>query len=98
MKRPKRPAESKSGRVFQTGSSPTDSKGIHLSDSYRALGGVGSKSQSSRVQDDGKSRHAERRASNVHSSGSSRSLAKKFISCNWVEVSSAYRAKEGAER
>jgi len=51
MKRPRRPTESKPGRVFQTGSSPTDSTGIDLSHSYRALGGVGSTSQSSRVQD-----------------------------------------------
>ena len=59
MKRPKRPSESKSSRVFQTSSSPTDSTGIDLSYSYRALGGVGSTSQSSRVQDGGKSRHAD---------------------------------------
>ena len=39
---------------------------------YRALGGVGSTSQSSRVQDGGKSRHAERSASNVQSAGSSK--------------------------
>jgi len=42
MKRPKRPAESKFGRDFQTGSLPTDSKGIDLSYSYRALVGVNS--------------------------------------------------------
>jgi len=30
MKRPKRPAESKSGRVFQTSNLPTDSIGIDL--------------------------------------------------------------------
>ena len=42
--------------------------------SYRVLGGVGSTSQSSRVQDGGKSRHAERGVSNVQGAGSSRSL------------------------
>jgi len=36
---------------FQTGSLPTDSTGIDLSYSHRALGGVGSTSQSSKVQD-----------------------------------------------
>jgi len=56
-------------QVFQTGSSPTDSKGIDLSYSYQALGGVGSTSQSSRMQNGGKSQHAERGASNVHSAG-----------------------------
>jgi len=89
MKQPKRPAESKPGRVFQTGSSPTDSKGINLSYSYRALGGLGSTSQSSRVQDGGKSRHTEQGASNMHSAGLSRSLARTFTKCNWVEVASA---------
>ena len=52
---------------------PTDSTGIDLSYSYRALGGVGSTSQSSRAQDCGKNRHAERGASNVQGVGSSRS-------------------------
>jgi len=51
--------------ILQTSSSPTDSTGIDLSYSHRALGGVGSTSQSSRVQDGGKSRHAERSANNV---------------------------------
>ena len=46
-------------------------------------------SQSSRVQDGGKSRHDERGASNVHSAGSSRSLASTFTRCDWVEVVSA---------
>jgi len=55
MKRPKRPTESKPGKVFQTDSSPTDSTRIDLSYSYWALGGVGSTSQNSRVQDGGKS-------------------------------------------
>ena len=50
MKRPKRPTESKPGKVFQTGSSPSDTRGIDLSYSYWILNGVGSKSQSSRVQ------------------------------------------------
>jgi len=68
---PKRPTESKPGKVFQTGSSPTLSTRIDLSYSYQALGGVGSTSQCSRVQDGGKSRHAERRANNVFSAGSS---------------------------
>jgi len=89
MKRPKRPTESELGRVFQTGSSPIDSTGIDLSYSYRALGRVGSTSQSSRVQDGGKSRHAERGASNVQGAGSSRSLVRTFARCNWVEVASA---------
>jgi len=53
MKRPKRSAVSKSGSIFRTGSSPTDSKGIHLSYSDRAVGGVGSTSQSLRVLDGG---------------------------------------------
>jgi len=44
MKRPKRPAESKPGGVFETGSSPTLLKGIDLSCSNRAFGGVGSTS------------------------------------------------------
>jgi len=89
MKRPQRPTESKPGRVFQTGSSPTDSTGIDLSYSYRALGGVGSMSQSSRVQDGGKSRHGQCSASNVQGAGSSRSLLRTFTRCNWVEEASA---------
>jgi len=52
-------------------------------------GGVGSTSQSSRVQDGGKSRHAERGATNVQSAGSSRSLVRTFTRCNCVEVASA---------
>jgi len=60
MKRPTRPAESKFGRVFQTSSSQTDSKGIDLYYSYWALGEVGSTSQSSRVQDSGKNRQTKR--------------------------------------
>jgi len=82
MKRPKRPTESKPGKVFQTSSSPTDSTRIDRSYSYRFLGGVGSTSQSSRVQDGGKSRHAEQSANNVHSAGSSRSLATTFTRRN----------------
>ena len=67
MKRPKRPAESKPGSgIFQTSRSPINSTGIDLSYSYKALCGVGSTSQSLRVHDGGKSRHAERGASNVH--------------------------------
>jgi len=89
MKRPKRTTESKPGRVFETGSSPTDSTGIDLSYSYRALDGVGSTSQSSRVQDGGKSHHAERGASNVQGAGSSRSMVRTATKCNWVEVASA---------
>jgi len=58
MKRPKRPAESKCGSIFETGSSPTDSKGIALSYSYQALGGVDSTSQCSRFLDGGGSRNA----------------------------------------
>ena len=53
------------------------------------FGGVGSTSQSSRVQDGGKSRHAERGASNVQGAGSSRSMVRTFTRCNWVEVASA---------
>jgi len=52
-------------------------------------GGVGSTSQSSRVQDGGKSRHAERGANNVQGAGSSRSLVRTFTRCSWVEVASA---------
>jgi len=81
--------ESKPGKVFQTGSLPTDSKGIDLSYSYQVLDGVGSMSQSSRMQDGGKSRHAERSANNVHSAGSSRSLVRTFTRRNWVEVAGA---------
>jgi len=55
MKRQKRRTESKSGRVFQTGSSPTDSTRIHLSYSYQDLGRVGSTSQTLRVQNGSKS-------------------------------------------
>jgi len=67
MKRPKRPAESTPVSIFQTYSSPIDSKSKETDLSYydRALGGVGSTSKSLRVQDGGKSRHAERGASNV---------------------------------
>jgi len=43
----------------------------------------------SRVQDGGKSRHAERSASNVQSAGSSRSLVRTFTRRNWVEVAGA---------
>jgi len=89
VKRPKRPTESKPGKVLQTGSSLTDSTRIDLSYSYRVLGGVGSTSQSSRVQGDGKSRHVERSASNVHSAGSSRCLVRTFTRCNWVKVAGA---------
>ena len=41
------------------------------------------------MQDGGKSRHAERGASNVQGAGSSRSLVRTFTRCNWVEVASA---------
>jgi len=58
--------------------SPTDLTGIDLSCFYRSLGGVGSTSQSSRVQDGGKSRHAECGASNVQGAGSSRSMVRTF--------------------
>ena len=75
MKRPKRPTESKPGKVFQTSSSPTDLTRIDLSYSYQALGGLGSTIQGSNVQDGGKSRHVERGASNVQCAVSSRSLA-----------------------
>ena len=54
---------------------------IDLSYSYQALGGVGSTSQSSRVQDGGKSRHAERGVSNVQGAGSSRSMVRTFTRC-----------------
>ena len=64
--------------ILQTSSSPTDSTGIDLSYSHRALGGVGSTSQSSRARDCGKNRHAERGASNVQGVGSSRSLVRTF--------------------
>ena len=43
----------------------------------------------STVQDGGKSRHAERGASNVQGAGSSRRLERTFTGCNWVEVASA---------
>ena len=89
MKRPKRPTESKPGKVFQTGSSPTDSSRMNLSYSYQFLGGMGSTNRSSRVQDGGKSRHDERSASNVQSAGSSRSLVRTFTRRNWVEVAGA---------
>jgi len=79
MKQPKRPTESKPGKVIQTGSSATDSTRIDVSYSYPVLGGVGNTSQSLRVQHGGKSRHAERSAKNVHSAGSSRSLVGTFI-------------------
>ena len=82
MKRPERPTESMFGKVCQTGSSPTDSTRIDLSYSYRALAGVGSTSQSLRVQDGGKSQHAEQSASNAHSVRSSRSLARTFTRRN----------------
>jgi len=75
--------------VCQTGSSPTDSTRIDLSYSYRALGGVDSTSQSLRVQDCGKSRHAERSASNVHSARLSWSLARTLTRRNWVQMAGA---------
>jgi len=78
MKRPTRPAESKPGGIFQTGSSKTDSKGTDLSYSYQALRGVASTIQSLSLHDGGKSRHAEQGTSNVHSAGSSRSLTRTF--------------------
>jgi len=89
MKQLKKPTESKPSKVFQTGSSPTDSTRIDLSYSYRVLGGVGSTSQSSKVQHGGKSRHAERSANNVHSAGSSRSLVRTFTRRTWVGVTGA---------
>ena len=76
---------------LQTGSSPTDLTRINLSYSYQVLGGVGSTSQSSRVQDGGKSRHAEPSANNVRSVGSSRSLVRTCTRRNWVEVAGAER-------
>jgi len=91
MKRPKRPTESTPGKVCQTGSSPTDSTRINLCPTltglvlptpHWALDEVGSTSQSSRVQDGGKSRHAEQSVSNVHSARSSRSLARTFTRCH----------------
>jgi len=82
--------------IVQTGSLPAISNGIDLSYSYLALGGVASTTV--RVQDGGKSRHAERGASNVHSAGSSRSLTRTFTRCNWVEGASAKCAEEGPER
>jgi len=42
-----------------------------------------------REQDGGKSRHAERCASNVQGAGSSRSLVRTFTRCNGVEMASA---------
>ena len=57
--------------------------------SYWALGGVGSTSQNSKVQDGGKSRHAKRGASNVQGAALSKSLVRTFTRCNWVEVASA---------
>jgi len=51
--------KSKSGAVFWTCSSPTDLTGIDLSHFFWALCGVGSTSQSSRVQDGDKSRAKE---------------------------------------
>ena len=98
MKRPKRSAESKPGGIFQTGSSSTVSKGTELSFFLWALGGVGSTSQSSTVQDEDKSLHAKRGANNVHSAGSSRSLTRTFKRCNRVKGASAKRAKEGSGR
>jgi len=89
MKRLQMPTEFKPGRVFQTGSSPTDSTRIDLSYSCWVLDGVGRTSQSSRVQGGGKSRHAERSARNVHSAGSSRSLTKAFTRCSGVKVAVA---------
>ena len=67
MKRPKRPTESRPGKDFQTGSSQIDSTWIDMSYSYWVLCGVGSTSQSSRVQDGGKSQHAKRSANNLFS-------------------------------
>ena len=81
-----------SGNIFQTGSLLTKSKGTDPSHSYRAPGGVGSTSQGLRAQDCGRSRHAERGASNVYSAGSSRSLAKTFTRCKWIERSGARHA------
>jgi len=74
---------------MQTGNLPTDSTRIDLSYSYRILGGVGTMSQSSRVQDGGESRHAERSANNMHSAGLSISLVRTFTRHNWVEVAGA---------
>jgi len=50
--------------------------------SHWAPGRMDSTSQGLRGQDGGRSRHAERGASNAHSAVSSRSLAKTFIKCN----------------
>jgi len=65
---------------------PTDSTRIDVSYSYPVLGGVGNTSQSSRVQDGGKSRHAERSANNVHSAELSKNLVRTFTRRNCVEV------------
>jgi len=86
MNQTKRLTESKPGKVFQTGSLPTDSTRIDLSYLYRALDRVGSMSQNSRVQDGGKSPHAERSANNLHTARLSKSLTWTFTRCNGVEV------------
>ena len=75
-----------SGNIFQTGSFLTKFWPI------LAPGGVGSTSQRLRAQDCSRSRHAERGASNVYSAMSSRSLAKTFTRCKWIERSGARHA------
>jgi len=76
----------------------SDSTGIDLSYFCRVFCGVGSTSQSLRAQDGGRSRHPEHGASNVHSAGSSRRFARTFRRCSWVDGTSVYRVKVGAER
>ena len=70
-KRPKRPVESKPGSIFHTasGNSLTDSKGIDLSYSCLAPGGVGNTNHSLKAQYGGRSRNTGRGASNEHFQG-----------------------------
>ena len=70
-------------------------EGVDPSYSYQAPDGVGSIRQSLRAQDGGRSRHAERGASNMHSAGLTMSLARTFTR---NQRASAKRAKEGAKR
>jgi len=100
MKQSKRPAESKFGSIFQTGSSPTDSKGIVLSYPDRALHGVGSMSHSFYSA---WWRQKPKRRARCKQCAQCRVVKKVDkdlykMHCILIKVASAKRAKKGAKR
>jgi len=89
MKQPKRPTESKPGKVVQTCNSPTNSTRIDLSYSYRVLGDVGTTSRVRERRMVAKADTPSEVQTMLHSAGSSRNLVRTFTRRNWVEVAGA---------